>query len=161
MNYLQPGHTHEDIDGLFGILASKLMVSNAFTPATMNSLFHETSSSASKKVQNKTTGLGIDIGFLPSDQALTRLTYAVPDWTVFFKVSLSLVCSALVDAQRLCWKELPCRAGSHAPVPRFGDYAHELDRREGEHGGIEISLSSHDDQDGQWQGLCILQGVYA
>ena len=38
MNFLMVGHTHEDIDGLFGVLSHKLENRHAFTPKEMANL---------------------------------------------------------------------------------------------------------------------------
>ena len=60
------GHTHEDIDGLFGVLSSKLRNQNAFTTKDMNALFGEAGKSASQN-KDRRSGVGIDKGYLPSD----------------------------------------------------------------------------------------------
>ena len=46
INFLMVGHTHEDIDGLFGVLAHKLQNQNAFTTNDMNALFAQASKPA-------------------------------------------------------------------------------------------------------------------
>ena len=75
INFLMVGHTHEDIDGLFGILASKLMNLCAYTTQEMNALFSIAGRSAStipQRGQGCKSSVGIDNGFLPDDTEESR-----------------------------------------------------------------------------------------
>ena len=67
------GHTHEDIDGLFGILAVKTVNQNAYTPLEMNALFALSGKAASRpQERGSRAGVGIDHGFLPTDREESR-----------------------------------------------------------------------------------------
>ncbi|KAL3133949.1 hypothetical protein ABBQ32_008396 [Trebouxia sp. C0010 RCD-2024] len=69
INFLPVGHTHEDIDGLFGLLVVKTVNENAFTPLEMNALFALANKAASRPQERGTrAGVGIDHGFLPTDK---------------------------------------------------------------------------------------------
>ena len=87
MNFLMVGHTHEDIDGLFGVLSHKLAHQNAFTPAAMESLFLQSQTDVGK-LNNATSreGGGIDNAFLPTDVYGSRHTDSVPDFHSFMQV---------------------------------------------------------------------------
>ena len=89
MNFLMVGHTHEDIDGLFGVLSHKLANCNAITPPAMQRLFLESKNSVTK-LNNATSraGGGIDNGFLPEDVLGSRQTDCVPDFHAFMEVTL-------------------------------------------------------------------------
>lgn len=81
INFLMVGHTHEDIDGLFGLMASKLKNMNAFTPSDMNAIFALAGKSASTvQEQGSRSGVGIDNGFLPGDGAESRHWNVLADW---------------------------------------------------------------------------------
>ena len=89
MNFLMVGHTHEDIDGLFGVLSHKLANCNALTPAAMESLFLESKNAVTKlnTATSRATG-GVDNGFLPHNVFGTRQTDCVPDFHAFMEVTL-------------------------------------------------------------------------
>lgn len=91
LNFLMVGHTHEDIDGLFGVLSSKLRNQNAFTTLDMNALFAEAGKSASQS-KDRRSGLGIDNGYLPSDTDESRLWRCIADWRLFLQVTCNVVC---------------------------------------------------------------------
>ena len=81
------GHTHEDIDGLFGILSRKLENANAFTPDDMNALIEMASRSASTvQERGKRFGVGFDNGFLPGDTEESRHWKVVADWRSWLRV---------------------------------------------------------------------------
>lgn len=101
MNFLMVGHTHEDIDGLFGVLSHKLANCNAVTPAAMERLFLE-SKNAVTKLNNPTSraGGGVDNGFLPDDVFGSRQTDCVPDFHAFMEVTL---CHHSSDRRHPAW----------------------------------------------------------
>ena len=88
MNFMMVGHTHEDIDGLFGVLSHKLANCNALTPATMESLFLESKNTVAKVngAKSRSAG-GIENGFLPTDVFGSRHTDCVPDFHAFMEVN--------------------------------------------------------------------------
>lgn len=90
MNFLMVGHTHEDIDGLFGVLSHKLENRHAFTPREMANLLLEAQRSASRVDLrgDDRSGTGIDHGHLPTDGFDSRITDCVPNWMKFFEVHL-------------------------------------------------------------------------
>ena len=90
MNFLMVGHTHEDIDGLFGVLSHKLQNRHAFTPKEMADLLLEAQRAASKVDLrgDDRSGTGIDHGHLPTDGFDSRIVDCVPNWQKFFQVSL-------------------------------------------------------------------------
>lgn len=75
--YLPVGHTHEDIDVLFGVLASKLLRCDAFTPERMMQLFRTL----------KEESLPATSGYLRSDDTRNVMVDCAPVWDEFFKVS--------------------------------------------------------------------------
>lgn len=81
------GHTHEDIDGLFGVLAHKLQNQNAFTTQDMNALFAQAGKSASDSIWGVRAGVGIDNGFLPDDSQESRLWTCIADWRAWMQVT--------------------------------------------------------------------------
>lgn len=89
INFLMVGHTHEDIDGLFGVLAHKLQNQNAFTTTDMNDLFAQAGKSASNDHGGR-AGVGIDNGFLPGDGEASRLWRCIADWRLWLEVTLRL-----------------------------------------------------------------------
>ena len=50
INFLMVRHTHEDIDGLYGVLADKLQNQNAFTTNDMNALFAQACDGAKSRL---------------------------------------------------------------------------------------------------------------
>ena len=83
------GHTHEDIDGLFGVLSGRMAHSHAFTRREMEELFNESQQTASKPQQHggaARDGLGIDNFFFPSDKFDTRFTDSIPNYRELFEV---------------------------------------------------------------------------
>lgn len=83
------GHTHEDIDGLFGVLSSKLQDRTAYTPDEMSQLFLEGQRNAWKSEGGTSrTGLGIINGFLQTDTFDSRLTESLSDFQALFEVKL-------------------------------------------------------------------------
>ena len=96
--FLMVGHTHEDIDGLFGVLSHKL--GNAFTPHEMASLLLEAQRSAARidLPGEDRSGTGIDHGHLPTDGFDSRITKCVPNWMKFFVVIVSF-CKILKPAR--------------------------------------------------------------
>lgn len=92
------GHTHEDIDGLFGILSRKLENANAFTPQDMNALFEIAGRSASTvQERGKRSGVGIDNGFLPGDIEESRLWKVIADWRSWLQVCIFRQCPLFVN----------------------------------------------------------------
>ena len=90
MIFLMVGHTHEDIDGLFGVLPHKLGDRNAFTPNEMASLLEAQRSAARVDLRGEDrSGTGIDHGHLPTDGFDSRITECVPNWMRFFEVIVS------------------------------------------------------------------------
>ena len=76
---------HEDIDGLFGVLANKLASMNVFTPQRMIDVFLGAQRLACKTQHpSDRQGLGVIHGHLPTDQFDSRITSSVPDWHRFF-----------------------------------------------------------------------------
>ena len=93
------GHTHEDIDGLFGVLAHKLENMNAFTPEAMNALFATAGKSASSVQEHGSrSGVGIDHGFLPGDFEQSRHWNVIADWRLWLQVHSTTrsICSSVV-----------------------------------------------------------------
>ena len=86
INFLMVGHTHEDIDGLFGILANKLQNQNAFTPNDMNALFAQAGKSASNDMGGRAS-VGIVHSFLPNDGHESRLWRCIADWRLWMQVT--------------------------------------------------------------------------
>ena len=82
------GHTHEDIDGLFGVLSHKLKNMNAWTTLDMNALF-ATAGKAASTVQERgsRSGVGIDNGFLPGDSDESRHWSVIADWRRWLQVN--------------------------------------------------------------------------
>ena len=85
IDFLMVGHTHEDIDGLFGVLAHKLQNQNAFTTNDMNALFAQAGKSASDAMGGR-AGVGIGNGFLPADGQESRLWRCIADWRLWIQV---------------------------------------------------------------------------
>lgn len=83
------GHTHEDIDGLFGVLANKLINQNAFTTLDMNDLFAQAGKAASNDGGGR-AGTGVVHGFLPSDGHESRLWRCIADWRLWMQVTCQL-----------------------------------------------------------------------
>ena len=117
------GHTHEDIDGLLGVLAHKLQNQNAFTTTDMNSLFAQAGKSASNDLGGR-AGVGIDNGFTASDGQESRHWRCIADWRQWLEVNpcltqllplYTLVCSGALA----CNTHVFC-AESHARVFRSG-----------------------------------------
>ena len=89
INFLMVGHTHEDIDGLFGLLASKLKNLNAFTTFDMNALFALAGKSATNvQERGSRSGVGIDNCFLPRDLHKSRHWNVIADWRSWLQVWL-------------------------------------------------------------------------
>ena len=87
INFLPVGHTHEDIDGLFGLLAVKTVNQNAFTPLEMNALFALAGKAASRpQERGSRAGVGIDHGFLPTDKEESRHWNVLADWRLWLRV---------------------------------------------------------------------------
>lgn len=81
------GHTHEDIDGLFGVLSRKLCNAHAYTRQEMDHLFNEAQRSASgPQSRLSRSGVGIDNHFFPTDAYDSRLTASVADFRALFEV---------------------------------------------------------------------------
>lgn len=81
------GHTHEDIDGLFGVLSSKLNNAHAYMPTEMDSLFNEAQQAASRPQPGQSRGgIGVENGFFPTDKFDSRLTESLPDFRALFEV---------------------------------------------------------------------------
>ena len=87
INFLMVGHTHEDIDGLFGVLAHKLQDQNAFTTQDMNALFAQAGKSTSDPIWGVRAGVGIDNSFLPDDSQESRLWTCTADWRAWMQVT--------------------------------------------------------------------------
>ena len=85
MNFLPVGHTHEDIDGLFGVLSTKLSKTDVFTPHEMIDLFLGAQrDAAAYQSASSREGLGRLNGHLPNDEFDSKITTSVPDWREFF-----------------------------------------------------------------------------
>ena len=81
------GHTHEDIDGLFGVFAAKLYNLNAYTTLDMNALFAQAGTSASSvQEQGHRSGVGIDHGFFPGDTEESCHWNVIADWRRWLQV---------------------------------------------------------------------------
>ena len=85
INFLPVGHTHEDIDGLFEVLSTKISKRDIFTPQEMIDAFLGSQRAVSAyQAPSSRSGLGVVNGHLPTDEFDSRITTSVPDWRAFF-----------------------------------------------------------------------------
>ena len=87
MNFLESGHTHIDVDGVFGILSQKLQRQDAWTLDEMMSLFEESAAAHADKTKKMAeAGKGDDRMADSIAKATALYLESVPDFKALYNM---------------------------------------------------------------------------